>query len=430
MIEILIFSMLAFGQSAPKCVPKIERLQMASDGEAMIPQYFRVSPDGRFLITTEGSNVRIYRIDHAQRPPKINVFETPLAPEAYPVEPDWTFVASPYDKGTTKFYRLTDLLKEQKNAAPVLEDEFTEFYSSLGGDSTTARMVSWTFLLGRKYQVSQAGITKSSAVEVVCQNLMKIPEKFHEMISWHSRRGGKMVHFQRSVDEEVSQRLETCNNSNDRKCSKDYHEIRAKVIEELLPIHGVTTEDVKQQEVLNTFYYERYDTELRQALLVNPILSGNGQNIAGVWKERTRVFRIDENRNCTEIADLGYRTGKVSFDRSSNGNRYLLFNDVYVDQADGSSFGTGVYLYDLETKTRHNVLVSKRSGREFVNYSYPNFLKDGRIAVLEQTAKEQRSKFNLVFLDPHQVTGGKVYEGCVGLTPRDDRKTPPGKNNK
>ena len=66
--------------------------------------------------------------------------------------------------------------------------------------------------------------------------------------------------------------------------------------------------------------------------LINPIISPNGKEIAGIMDGTTKIYTINPDNTCTLVDDLGVRTSKVSFsypDKEGK-NRYVVFNAVEV----------------------------------------------------------------------------------------------------
>jgi len=132
-----------------------------------------------------------------------------------------------------------------------------------------------------------------------------------------------------------------------------------------------------------------------------PYMSKDGKMIGGfdLDSQTTKVYSIDKNANCSVIADLGYRTGKVDFSYDNSKIAFHVEDNYSTEDATGfikhpTSNTSNIYVYDLESKK-----LDKVTSNIVGNSYYPSFLPDNTIAYIHvdpPTAKEAEPAYSIV----------------------------------
>jgi hypothetical protein len=400
------------------CIPARTVVQLPGVFSDMNANYLRVSPDGKYvLVTLSRDRVVLFEITERNGRTVATRYATPLRGEAYP-SPDWQYIASPYHDGHTRFYKLDDLISLQRRAPSALNDTFTEFYNSLGGDKDNFRMVAWNYLASRTYTSRNGTLQAGDDVEIMCPNLVNLTPEAQRIAAWWVRRAGHVhprmetsygaVHRLLARDREYQNLCQPADpgaqlpaqaeiERRTRDCDRLFSVAVEKYLRQNQQRLEFTDEDIELQ-VLKLRLAKTDVPAASRAIILNPIISPSGNEIAGIYNGTTRIFTINTDRTCTETANLGVRTSKISFSPSTeNGHsRYIVYTDQYLDNA-SNTMNSGTFLRDLERKTDY--LLSDRS------MSYPNLTRDGRVYSLEDN--------KLLIVDPHQITRGNVYPSCV-----------------
>jgi hypothetical protein len=115
-----------------------------------------------------------------------------------------------------------------------------------------------------------------------------------------------------------------------------------------------------------------------------PILSKDGSEIAGLSKnkdgsETTKVYKIEKPR-CTLDYDVGYNTGKVSFNYPPPGEKSMItFTATIANKGPNDSVSrtmrSGVWVFDPNKNKTYPI----SSADDAFKVAYPGFTQDGRI---------------------------------------------------
>ncbi len=147
---------------------------------------------------------------------------------------------------------------------------------------------------------------------------------------------------------------------------------------------------------------------LRDGLnLQNPSLSKDGTFVAGLVEGTIRVYKINDNGTCEQVADTKHRGSKVSFSYPEKGK---LPKITYTAEGGPSgNFQTRAFVYDLETSVTS--IISTDNDR---NPYYPGFTRDGRVMFKTSTG--------MTLVDPSQVNGNSPQCAAAGRTNRDQNQ--------
>lgn len=384
-----------YANEGEKCIPKVTEIEVPKTTRLYREggNYLRTSPDGKMLlVTTTGKNpeVVLYIVEEGVDGPTLIEYETPMKSESYPIEPNWDFIISPYHGNKSHFYKTSDLIQLQERAKPKFQDEFTEYYHSAGGDKNQFRVVNWSFLMSKKYKVENGKITPSSDKEIICYNLLKLPEKYKGVGEWAAKRSHLIIAM--ADDPQVE--------ADFKKIGKDNgSEFTIKEILNTLKRHKekykLTDRDIQMYGKL--LELNRSSDNSRYSL-INPIISPNGKEIAGIMDGTTKIYTINPDNTCTLVDDLGVRTSKVSFsypDKEGK-NRYVVFNAVEVS-ANNSTQTLKPMVYDRNSKQVATLSSS--------NAAYVNLTEDNQAIVFEGTKIE--------YIDIFQYTNGRIGDRCI-----------------
>lgn len=116
-----------------------------------------------------------------------------------------------------------------------------------------------------------------------------------------------------------------------------------------------------------------------------PILSPNGRELAGRDESTgtTKIFRIDSNGTCTEVADLGFQTGKVAWAPDGRRIAFAVPQGAVrnaLGEKDPSEL-RGVFVLE-----RADLRLTRIKGSEAVNrLTFPDFVNQNSIAFLIST---------------------------------------------
>ncbi len=409
-----------FAASENKCIPEHIKIPFPD----MNLEYVRVSPDGKHLIVTDTEKDKVYLYEVVNDGGKYSLrkYETPLRNEAYPVEPDWEFISSPYHDGGTQYFRVSDLIQLQDKATSVYkETALNEFYHSIGGDKDGFTVMSWTRLQSQKYKVVEDKIKAEGELETICPNLMDLPENLRHLKSWmlsdyqkvdeivsNSDFGGALDMVMKACYAKVTVIAEGCGkliktgkgtiveckeNINRRSdiCLEQYVTSLKKLIKADTAMSNVTEEDVDNYIKLGNFLTS---DEASMHILINPILSNDRKHVAGVYGDSTKVYSIGAGRYCTQENDLKSRTSKVSFSYPTvdGDTKYVTYSDLEYNEETKSDVKV-VKVYDLKSNKTYTIATG--------DSSYSNFTKDERIIYVESDT--------LNIVDAHK----KMYGTCI-----------------
>lgn len=115
---------------APVSYLPLDAAQVGSDrnGRAVLGSYERISPDGRYVLRS-WSGGRLGEVSLIELPAAgdapLQIFETPLSNEAFPVQGSWRYLVDV----NGDHYRLADVLQQQRRARPLFRGGMTGFYA-------------------------------------------------------------------------------------------------------------------------------------------------------------------------------------------------------------------------------------------------------------------------------------------------------------
>lgn len=121
----------------------------------------------------------------------------------------------------------------------------------------------------------------------------------------------------------------------------------------------------------------------------NPILSKNGEYVAGLVSGNIHIYKISNNGDCTLEDKTSFRGSKASFSYPEPGKKPKITFTTSGSYAEDYQ-ATG-WVYDLETKQ------TTKLSESYENAYYPGFMKDGRVMF--------KSNNKMVIVDPEQLNG-------------------------
>jgi hypothetical protein len=135
-----------------------------------------------------------------------------------------------------------------------------------------------------------------------------------------------------------------------------------------------------------------------------PMISKDGTefSVYEVNEEKSRVYKIDSNRNCKLTEEIPALVGKMDF---SPDHKYLAFHidegsDTKIFKTPGNQNQFGVFLYDRQKKELVPVQVSKNE-----DSYYPVFLDNERLAFISSKKKSNEYFINVASLAQKNVAG-------------------------
>lgn len=157
-----------------------------------------------------------------------------------------------------------------------------------------------------------------------------------------------------------------------------------------------------------------------------PMISKDGRHISIMTRNddgsmTTKIFALGENQErCDQVLDVGFPTGKVSFDFNSNPRQIAFHIDQYQTNNEwfpqpNGGISKDSYVMDIEVQNpggpgesweptdirRINITSEKGAGTY-----YPRFMRDGRIVALE--ADPDRETFYLSVFEPDDAKSGDI----------------------
>ncbi len=156
--------------------------------------------------------------------------------------------------------------------------------------------------------------------------------------------------------------------------------------------------------------------------------------IAGLYKGEMRVYKINEDKTCSETNSVGFRTSKATFSYSDSdfSDRLITFyydrifdRNEAADSVSGRSLSDGTYINEVlnedgevidsflgDNKGPVQLSVFTLRTNEMIDvertfsYSFPNLTKDGRLIFIDDEV--------LKIIDLNSFAGGKIGgDGCV-----------------
>jgi len=120
-----------------ECVPAHEYYPFVGDwvtknqnGDIVLGMYARISPDGKYVLRSYSgnglSNVTVMALNKSPNGNSVTPYNTPLSNEAFPVFNSWRYIVSTGGE----HYRLSDLMKFQKNAKKQFTGGIKGFYTA------------------------------------------------------------------------------------------------------------------------------------------------------------------------------------------------------------------------------------------------------------------------------------------------------------
>lgn len=413
------------------CTAKQHRIQLPESFRDS--HYVRLSKDGRYLLSTlrgSAGGVGILEVVYADEVYSFKSYETPLQDEAYPAEPHWQLISSPYHAdGTMKYYALEDLLTKEDKAEPVYSSYFNEFYNSIGGTENRFTMKRWNYLGARDYELENGRIVSESSTYLMCPNLLNLDETTRKQLeSTNSEEYIRMAAFaQTAVSRWAVDFYTICHQERGQEaCGLEavQNEFKIffkqkwdlefpKVVQSLRAEPGADLEKIDQAvEIINATFSEANlfdrasatrlekssESEIEEYSLEQPILSPSGQLIGGIYKEEMRIFSIDQTtKHCTEVKSFGGRTSKVSFGYDQSVSQTLVTFTTAAGSAEAVEDRVVVADFLTGTQTAFEV-----KGQ---NSSYPNLTSDGRLFYFDDN--------ELVIVDLHQSIESQFSEACL-----------------
>lgn len=402
---------------ASQCVEQTTKVELPE--EYLHANYVRLSPNGKHLIATfSDGGVGLLKIDYSQKEGyNLKHIKNALNDEAFPVEPEWKFISSPYhDDGTMKYYVLKDIEERQEMAEPVFSSYFNEFYHSIGGDENGFSVTRWSFLGTRDYVTKDSNIIKESDTYSICPNLYDLPKGFQKYRTiFNTIFLYVTAHI--SANEEVYDFWDRALADMEKKFNKEWSDFTeeenvetSKLAESYLTeaqrkIAWTMVEKGRSTKKEYELYIELLDKlgnfdesdleEITEFILEQPILSPNRDMIAGLYNEKMRVYKINNDKTCTEVGTPGFRTSKVSF---SYNDSYFTDRLVayYYERENDESFESGTTQFEVFNITKNK---SYGLGIEY-GEAYPNLTKDGRAIYLNST--------QMVVVDLNSVSNGEI----------------------
>lgn len=302
------------------------------------PKYIRVHPSGKYVIVSLENGIAMLVDISDPKKPKIS--KTPLKNEAYPVEPNWEYISSPYSKAGMEYYRFEDILNQGESAKPAFSDfRHNQFYQSSAeySDSTVERRHFRTLLFStlsaRDYVITKNGESVSAKPE----NLVYVCESVHKNLA-----------------------------------------------------QPILSKDGKFMATL----------ELSEKDLATATDNTNGSDVnTGAMSSTTGIYKLEKDGSCEKTEDLGFATGKVSFSYPQEGKPDMLSFASSANFQSAESYNTSsveaTYLYNRETK--QNQLISMPWVES--EAQYPGFTKDGRVIYATKRGKQ----VGFVIYDPSQA---------------------------
>lgn len=290
-------------------------------------------------------------VDLTKTPPaEPKVIPTQLNDEAYPIEPDWDFIASPNHEDGKKmhYYRLKDLLSVPKDQQkPVYTSDFNEYYHSAATMAPgQARVMVWSDLQYQDYAVTNGDnathMTPLGSPKFACHNLL--PHNFDSV---------KISTLRHSLEDQFA----LCSSQN-------------------VPI--MADREACENKIVNSADYKDYSSLKAQLNLVleNPILSKNGSEIAGLQNGQITLFTLQKNGQCQLSDQLPFRGSKVNFSYPEKGKKGKI--SFLGDNPEMGQFYNNIYIYDRDIKKTF-LLPSENIS---TSGSYPGFTVDGRLIYL------------------------------------------------
>lgn len=425
--------------SSEICTQKQHRIQLPESFHE--GHYVRLSSDGRYLIVTRNmpgqGPVGVLEVSYSQDTYSLRSFESPLMDEAYPVEPHWELISSPYhEDGSMKYFRLADILRQEQKAEPVYSSFFNEFYNSIGGDSSRFTMKRWNWLGARDYRLENGRIVDESETYLMCPNLLNLSEEnrkkldlvnseevirmlafiqtnirhwMQEFYSKCAEKRGEEVCQSEEVSEEFLQFVRM-------KWNAEFNQF----IEVLKSEPGANSTLIQESAgFIEERFFQQFDAssvdkkngnanQIEEYILDQPILSPDAKMIAGIFEQTMRVYKIDsQTKYCHQIYDFGARTSKVSFGYPDSVSQNWVTFNVFPEPGTviGDSAEAAPVFFLIVADIINGNRVGFPSNSPFG--SYPNLTADGRLFHLEST--------ELVITDVYQQSGGQLGQSCVTL---------------
>lgn len=375
---------------ATRCGPHKVILKFPEEVES---QYLRISPDGRYLLYTympegkaELAQVHLAEILYEKGQWRLKIYDTPLKSEAFPIEPNWDYLASPFDEGNLKFFRTSDILRNESLAKEVGRDPFNEYYSSAGGTAENFKILNWTFMAAKQFDVIGGKIKANGGGFFACPNLLKIDALGgdKEFQDWFIKRTpGSFI----DLLDEISLRIYRRQSA---KFGKDYARSKRSQetdsgfftdeLQKLKKEGRVNEEDARQilkyHNILDKIF-DKGDENGSSYYLENPMLSPDGNYIGGVYGGVTRIYQLNADHSCTEVQSLGARTSKVTFSYpdTSGKTKYVVFTQFYRDGEDPVGNLSALKIFDIEKNKTIDIDNSKR----FTYLTYGKLTRNGRL---------------------------------------------------
>ncbi len=400
--------------TAKACIVKKEEIVV--DPEIQ-PSYLRVHPEGKYILYTDDTNESssLLEIKKMNNTYVVKNYLTPMQIEAFPVEPDWQLISSPYhNDGTMKYFLLQDLLtKKPEDVKAVHSSNFNEYYHSIGGDGAKFSLLRWNFLGTKDFEVMKKdgvlSLKESISPYILCSNLFNLPVKSKNFLNFLNE-GLLRIHsimmtdsfednYERA-DKDVLARYEAKGlkiDHDDPKMQEQYefdisrlaYEYDLVSLQAYVESGQISQQDVDDYKHFNALFFGQEQNKKGKGLkkiealfeqmdfyvLTKPILSKDAKYVSGMLDGSTRVYKINENKTCTEISNLGADVSKAGFAYPETFKNPVI--SFYVeDEEDYDKLE--LYVHDVGSKT--TILVD--TVRANTQMGYPGFTKDGRLVYM------------------------------------------------
>jgi hypothetical protein len=178
---------LTFNQAFAACIPARVEVDYPEDAPS-VGMYHRVHPSGNYVLGSGifSGETGVGIIDLTAKDADGNItakaIQTPMINETYPVEGNWSHLASPLHNDGMRYYKFDEILDKKKDAKPVMNDpDHNNWYHSAAElpGSTPENFKFRTMLYGNSYRDYELSYKKDgklkdsteSKTKYACQNL-------------------------------------------------------------------------------------------------------------------------------------------------------------------------------------------------------------------------------------------------------------------
>ncbi len=352
---------------------------MRTDGKTVVLTMAK-GDNALFSIDTDGSVLSI---------------ENNFKDEAF-LEPCGRFIISPNHKDGMHYYRVSDVIAQQKFAKPVLVHPLNDFYQSASSKcengTTEMTVVVQHMLQSAVITIDGNGKVTTKSVDFLCKNFYD--EKTLKLFKVMVPDLDLFIRVKQAMFEESKNGLEPNGEIHyDLQWSKN--PVNAKRF-------GVSPEGL--ESLVKSFKYLQ-GLDMLYAV-AEPILAPSSGYFAGLTREvdsgpSLKLFKMEDGQ-CKKVADLDDFGGKpvFSYEHLSSGLPKFMAYDKYRNDKRAV-----IYFRDLKTQSSRQIQFSTELHG---NITYPAFSRNGKLIVLNQRG-------DLMFFDPKKIM---ELNGCaeIGVT--------------